>query len=88
MKRTWFKAKSISCQAYTFASTTPTFVISPCAAVCIFGNNDACNACIMCTVVDMETAEWRGVVNRHRGRFIDDELLVESTRVDFVTRRG
>ena len=41
-------------------------LVIPCAAVSIFSDNDARDACIMSTVVDMETAEWRGVANRHR----------------------
>ena len=64
---------------------TCTCICSPCAAVRILSNDDACDACIMCMVVDMETAEWRGVVNWHWRGFVNDELLVESSGIDLVT---
>ena len=43
-----------------------TCLVIPCAAVIVLSDDNASDACVMSTVVDMETAEWRGVANRHR----------------------
>ena len=80
--------REVGYDAYIIYKLCIIYLVIPCAAVSILSDDDASDACIMSMVVDMETAEWRGVANWHRRGFIYDEFLVESSRIDFVTGRG
>ena len=57
---------------------------SPSAAVRILGNNDASDTGIVGSMIDVDRLERRGVFYQHGGRLVDNQLLVETSRVDFV----